>query len=470
VTPAGEGDPSSSLGDFGIDHAGRVRTAYRSKADYSEFLYRDNTPDKWKVIRRFQSQAIGWEVKGFTGDDRGVYIIDHENSDLGVLCVFSPDTGRLGPALFTPEDGEIDDLIYSPDGKRLIGLRYTNDRLRFHWFEDKYAKLQAKMERSFPDYSIGLSSISLDETRILVRTVSDRDLGAYYLLDLTKGTLGLVTPAGPKIDPAKMAHVQPITFTARDGLVIHGYLTLPLDFQPGAPGALIVHPHGGPFGIRDNWGFDPEVQLLANRGYAVLQVNYRGSGGYGSRFLHAGYREWGGKMQDDLTDGVRWTIANGYADPNRVGIFGASYGGYATLAGLVFTPELYQCGINYVGVSDLTELVRRKEAGENAGLLSFYRTTIGADSKELYDRSPVNFVERIRVPLLNAYGENDPRVDIQQWLELKSQLEKYHKDYQFMLAKDEGHGFRHTADAVAFYTKVEAFLRANLPAGPAPKG
>ena len=167
-------------------------------------------------------------------------------------------------------------------------------------------------------------------------------------------------------------------------------------------------------------------------------------------------------MQDDLSDGVKWAIEKGYADPKRVAIFGASYGGYATLAGLVFTPDLYKCGINYVGVSDLVELTRRKYEEEDAGLLSFYKQAIDSSSKELHDRSPVNFVERIRVPLLNAYGENDPRVDIAQWVELKGQLDKYHKTYEFMLAKDEGHGFAHSQDAVAFYTKVEAFLKANL--------
>ncbi len=156
-----------------------------------------------------------------------------------------------------------------------------------------------------------------------------------------------------KLEPAQLQPMQPISYTARDGLIIHGYLTLPA----GAAGhrvPLIMHPHGGPYGIRDDWGFDPEVQFLANRGYAVLQPNYRGSGGYGLDFLTAGRHEWGGKMQDDLTDGVKWAIAQGYADPARVAILGGSYGGYAALAGVTFTPELYRCAVNYVGVSDLS--------------------------------------------------------------------------------------------------------------------
>jgi dienelactone hydrolase len=462
LCPAGEGDQGSDLSDFGVDHQGEVRTASRSRGNFTEFLYRDRTTDPWKSVRKFRAQSEGWDVIGFAGEGGGVYVVDRESSDLGALRLFDPTTGALGPVLFTSDEGEIDSLVFSPDGKRLIGLRYTTDKLHFQWFEPKYANLQAKLDHSFPGQIAAISSISDDETRILVRTISDRDLGAYYLLDLTKGSLGIVTKAGPKIDPKQMAPKLPISYAARDGLTIHGYLTLPVDYVAGARVPMILHPHGGPFTIRDDWTFDPEVQFLANRGYAVLQINFRGSGGYGTRFLHAGYRQWGGTMQDDLTDGVKWAIDKGYADPSRVAVFGASYGGYATLAGLVYTPELYKCGINYVGVSDLVELVRRKSTGENAGQLSFYRETIGEDHQFLYDHSPVNFVERIRVPLLNAYGENDDRVNIAQWAALKGQLDKYHKDYDYMLAKGEGHGFRHDADAVAFYSKVEAFLKKNL--------
>ncbi|HEY5079318.1 MAG TPA: prolyl oligopeptidase family serine peptidase, partial [Opitutaceae bacterium] len=328
VTPADEGDTSSTLGDFGVDHQGRVRTARRVKGLSSELVYRDDTTGPWRTIRTFPAEHNAWAEIGFQGDGgNGVYIIDKESSDTGSLRLFDPATGTLGPALFTPVDGEIDSLIFSPDGKRLLGLRYTTEKVHYHWFEPKYANLQTRLEASFPGEAVALASISDDEKRILVRTYSDRELGAYYLLDLNKGSMGIVTTAGPKINRENMAQMTPISFVSRDGLTIHGYLTLPLDFVPGKPGPLIVHPHGGPFGIRDDWGFDPEVQLLANRGYAVLQVNYRGSGGYGKSFLFAGYREWGGKMQDDLTDSVKWAIDKGYADPHRVAIFGASYGG-----------------------------------------------------------------------------------------------------------------------------------------------
>ena len=469
LCPASDEDPNASLGDFTVDRAGQIRTAVRTKSDFAELLYREDTNAKWRVIRRYKAASPSWEVRGYTADNRGIYIYDYESAPSGALRIFDPESDSMGPAIFTPEGGEIGQvyppqsgLIFAPDDGRLIGIRYTTEKPHTYWLEKRMADLQAKLDRSFPNLSVFIGNSDDKATRFLIRTYSDRDLGSYFILDTAKGSLGLVTAVAPQLNPAAMAPMVPISFPARDGLNIPGYITLPLGAAPGKPLPFIIHPHGGPFGPRDVWGFDPEVQFLANRGYGVLQINFRGSGGYGKKFLEAGYHEWGGKMQDDLTDGVKWAIEKGYADPKRVAIFGASYGGYATLAGLVYTPELYKCGINYVGVSDLVEMTRRKFPYESPAALSYYKQAINDDPKALYQRSPVNFVDRIRVPLLNAYGENDGRVNIAKWDELKGKLDKYHKTYSFMLAKDEGHGFTRPEDAIAFYTKVEAFLKENL--------
>jgi dipeptidyl aminopeptidase/acylaminoacyl peptidase len=256
--------------------------------------------------------------------------------------------------------------------------------------------------------------------------------------------------------------MRPISYTARDGLQIHGYLTTPVGRQ-GQRGPLLVMPHGGPFGIRDSWGFDNEVQFLANRGYAVLQVNYRGSGGYGHKFLEAGYREWGGKMQDDLTDAVKWAIDQGIADPDRIGIIGASYGGYAALAGVTFTPELYKVGVNYVGVSDL-RLITRYDLQIDAVAKANYAKAVGKDPALLAARSPVEHVEKIRVPTLHAYGRNDPRVDFGHWEVLEKALKKYGKPYEILIEEKEGHGFGKQETAMRYYAKVEEFLKRHLPA------
>ena len=220
--------------------------------------------------------------------------------------------------------------------------------------------------------------------------------------------------------------------------------------------------------MRDSWGFNPEVQFLASRGYAVLQVNYRGSGGYGREFLNKGKQQWGRAMQDDLTDAVKWAIAQGYADPARVAIYGASYGGYATLVGLTLTPELYRCGVNYVGASDLdiTFKNRGDDAYTTADDFSYQREWVGATAEWRAATSPVNFVQNIRVPSLHAYGEKDPRVRIDHWSRLEAQLKKFGKPYESVTQKRQGHGFREEKASLGFYGTLEKFLAEHLgPAG-----
>ena len=295
------------------------------------------------------------------------------------------------------------------------------------------------------------------EKVFVVAVHSDVHPTEYYLLDLRGRTqLVLLGRTNSLLDPAQLQPMKEITYQARDGLTIHGYLTLPRG-AAGRKVPLVINPHGGPYGIRDYWGYNPEVQLLANRGYAVLQPNYRGSAGYGLDFLKAGRHEWGAKMQDDLTDGVQWAIAQGFADPDRICIYGASYGGYAALAGAVFTPDLYCCAVNYVGVSDIG-LIANWQHEYGQGGKAFYKMMIGDDEALIAARSPVNFVERIRIPTLHAYGENDPRVDIKNWTELESALQKYHKTYEYIRQEGEGHGFHYEEAKINFYRHLDAFL------------
>ncbi len=277
-----------------------------------------------------------------------------------------------------------------------------------------------------------------------------------------------------ELDPARLCPRKPISYTARDGVVIHGYLTLPKGAE-GRPVPLVIHPHGGPFGVRDSWGYDAEAQFLASRGYAVLQPNYRGSGGYGREFLDQGRFQWGRAMQDDLTDAVKWAVDWGVADPARVAIYGASYGGYAALAGVTLTPELYCCAVNYVGAADLE--ITFKDRGDDAYLrgsdFSYQREWVGPNAEWRAATSPVNLVERIRVPTLHAYGEKDPRVKIDHWTRLEPLLKKYGKPYEVIVERRQGHGFRDEKASVGFYRAMESFLARNLApvrAGPAPPG
>jgi dipeptidyl aminopeptidase/acylaminoacyl peptidase len=228
----------------------------------------------------------------------------------------------------------------------------------------------------------------------------------------------------------------------------------------------VLHPHGGPYSIRDEWTYNDEIQFYANRGFAVLQIDYRGSGGYGAGFQALGYKKWGLEMQDDLTDGVKWAIAQGIADPGRVVISGASYGGYATMAGLTFTPELYCAGINYVGVTNLmTQWGKYHGTVDELGLVLewFANMDKAADRQRAHDTSPCNFADRIRVPVLMAYGKNDPRVNIDQGYDMEAALKKAGKTYELVIEADEGHGFRMEPKRIAFYTKVDEFLKKYVP-------
>jgi dipeptidyl aminopeptidase/acylaminoacyl peptidase len=260
-----------------------------------------------------------------------------------------------------------------------------------------------------------------------------------------------------------MADMNPITYTTRDGLTIHGYLTIPRGSE-GKNLPLVVNPHGGPT-ARDNWGFNPEVQLLASRGYAVFQMNFRGSAGYGRSFMEAGFKEWGKKMQDDISDGVQWLVSEGIADPKRVAIYGASYGGYATLAGLTYTPELYACGIDYVGVSNLFTLMNTIPPYWEPLREMFYEMVGNPkeDSLHLREVSPIFHVDNIKAPLFVAQGANDPRVKKAESDQIVEALRARGLDVPYMVKENEGHGFQNEENRFEFYKAMLGFLKQHLP-------
>jgi dipeptidyl aminopeptidase/acylaminoacyl peptidase len=454
-------DPAEDASDLVVDNVGNVRARFRMLGDKAIFEAR--RPDGlYKKVREFPVTDPGWSVHSeVAADNETLYLLTHDTTDTNALQTYKLQDRVLSPVLFqAPADGEINGIMLSYDRGKLYGVSYTTDKSYYHWFDDSRARLQAQIDAALPGAFNQVISETPDEKVLVIHSASDTSPGAYYLLDLRRTALMPIGQYNPFIKASQMRPMQPISYTARDGMVIHGYLTLPVG-ATGKPVPLILNPHGGPYGIRDDWGFNPEVQFLANRGYAVLQVNYRGSGGYGQRFLLAGKHEWGRKMQDDLTDAVHWAIDQHIADPERVAIYGASYGGYAALAGVTFTPELFRCGVNYVGVSDLAVLNRHTYGGDR-GTGLYFADWIENDAKSMRERSPVNFIERIRVPTLHAYGENDPRVDIDNWKELKGQLDKYQKPYEFIRVDAEGHGFRKEENRLKFYRAMETFLAANL--------
>ncbi len=450
------------------DRAGVVRVAIENDENdfHSSIKYRSDEKSPWKEIARMPNDAPGWMPIAFDGDNRTLIIRSDVDRKTRALYTYDPEAMRITGTL--AEDPLYDipgGTIYSAKKKKIVGVRYDAEKPKTVWLDPEFKALQASLDAALPDTLNTISSFTDDETVFIVTASSDRDPGSFYLYDAKANSLSLLARRFPQVDPTQMAEMRPISFTARDGMQLYGYLTIPAGRElKKLP--MIINPHGGPYGPRDSWGFNRELQFLANRGYLVLQVNFRGSGGYGRAYEEAGYRQWGLAMQDDLTDGVKWAIDQGLADPQRVAIYGASYGGYATLAGLVYTPELYVCGVNYVGATDI----------ERVGfMLGFNNMTKPRqqfmsrrwlhplkDAKQIYDTSPVNFVQNIRVPLLMAYGEYDPRVTIDHGVVLEDALKKHGKTYKNIVVGNEGHGFNKFENRMAFYREMDAFFAEHL--------
>ncbi len=449
-------------GKFDGNGVFRLRSSLEGKTLVWE--HRATNSDRFRRVAThpFHGYAEQWEPKAFAADNITLWLVSREEHDRGALYAVDTRTWERGPALFVPPEGEILNLVTSPDGSRLVGVRYETERPRYHWFDEKSANLHAKLAATFVGCDIEYPILSKDNDVTLISVRHDREPGVFYVLDQKAGSLTQFKRVR-EIDPTRLAAMKPIRYTARDGLEIHGYLTVPRGME-GKRVPLIMHPHGGPFGVRDSWGYTADVQFLASRGYAVLQPNYRGSGGYGRDFINKGRQQWGRAMQDDLTDGVQWAIAQGIADPKRIAIYGASYGGYASLAGAMLTPDLYACAVNYVGAADL-ELTfwRRGEDAWRSGDEFNYRTEwVGATRIWRDATSPILLVDRLKIPTLHAYGAEDPRVVIDHWTRLEPQLKRLGKPYQSIVEAQQGHGFRNEVAAIAFAAALEKFLAAHL--------
>ncbi len=464
LSPVFEFRDSERFAHYVFDHRGQLRLRARLQGPSLIWEHRSDDRQAFKEVARhpFHGYVETWQPRAFAADNTTLWLVSHAEHDRGALHAVDTRTFDLGAPVFVPPEGEIDRLIVSPGHTRLLGVRYEFEREHHHWFDADRGALQERLARTFAGCDIQETSVSDDGRVSLIWAGHDREPGVYYVLDRTAGSLELFKRMR-ELDPARLSPRRPIRYPARDGLTIHGYLTVPRG-SDGRNLPLVVHPHGGPFGVRDSWGYDTDAQFLASRGYAVLQPNFRGSGGYGRDFVNRGRHQWGRAMQDDLTDGVKWAIAEGIADPRRVAIYGASYGGYASLMGVMLTPELYTCAVNYVGASDLE--ITFKQRGEDEWRFgrdfSYQREWVGPTREYRDETSPLRFVERIRVPTLHVYGAEDPRVKINHWSRLEPLLKKHGKEYQAIVEGQQGHGFRDQDASISFYAALEAFLAANL--------
>jgi len=346
----------------------------------------------------------------------------------------------------------------------LIAVRYLFERQSVHALTHDFAAVLAQLEK-ISEGDLGRISSDDSGRRWVVSFTHDRDPDATYLYDHSTGESRLLFRPYPHLDPEQLAPMQPVAITARDGLPLHSYLTLPVGVEPkGLPLVLIVH--GGPW-YRDSWGYDAGVQLLANRGFAVLQVNFRGSLGYGKSFLKAAIGEFAGKMHDDLIDGVNWAVDHGYADPDRTGILGGSYGGYAALVGVTFTPDVFAAAVDYVGIADLANFMRTLPAVARPHLANNWHLYVGDpdDPAQLADmtaRSPISKVDQIRTPLLVAQGTNDVRVVRAESDNLVAALRDRGVQVEYLIQKGEGHGAVNPETVIEMWHAFTSFLTQHL--------
>lgn len=444
------------------DHDGKLRVANAIVDGVNnQILYRETEDQPFQpVLTTNFKETVSFAV--FTPDNKMVYALTNIGRDKTALVLMDPKTCEEKEVLYMNDKYDISDLNYSEKKNRLtvVACEGHKDMIR-HYFDKEEEEIRKKLEAQLPGYNVGVTSMSKDENIRMIYAGNDRTYGTYYLYNVKENKLTKVADIAPWIKEEEMCAMNPITYTSRDGLTIEGYLTLPKGYtmENAKNLPVVVNPHGGPW-IRDSWGYNPEVQFLASRGYAVLQMNFRASTGYGRKFTELGYKQWGQTMQNDITDGVKWLIKEGIADPKRVAIYGASYGGYATLAGVTFTPDLYACAVDYVGVSNLLSFMNTIPPYWKP-LLDMMHEMIGdpETDKEMMEKySPVFHVDQIKAPLFIAQGANDPRVNKAESDQMVEALKKRGVEVEYMVKENEGHGFSNEENKFDFYRSMEKFL------------
>ena len=443
------------------DHEGELRVARVTDGVNTGLLYRETEKDAFQVLSRTNfKESLGPIF--FTFDNKNLYVISNMGRDKAAIYEYDVKTKEHIRLIYEHPEVDVSGLLSSKKRKKITGVVYITDRRYYHFFDQEREQLQRQLEERLPGYEVVVTSMSDDERKVLVRSSNDKSFGAYYYFNRDANEFIKLADISPWLNEEELAEMKSITYRSRDGLTIHGYLTLPKGLRPKRLPA-IINPHGGPW-ARNTWGYNPEVQFLANRGYAVLQVNFRTSTGYGREFWEAGFKQWGLAIQNDISDGVKWIIHEGIADPKRVGIYGGSYGGYATLAGLAFTPDLYACGVDYVGISNIFSWLKSIPPYWKPYLEMMYEMVGHPESdKELLVRtSPVFHANKIKVPLFVAQGANDVRVPKAESDQIVEALRKRGIDVLYMVKENEGHGFMNEENRFDFYRAMEKFLAKHL--------
>ena len=424
-------------------------------------MVRDGTGDAWRPLLQYgQDDSLTTSPIAFTLDGKGMWMVSSVGANAGRLVRYDIATGSTEVVAEDPQY-DVAGVRLHPDTREPQAVVFVKERSEHQVLDPEIAEDIATLQALDPG-DLNLSGHDDADRTWLAAYMNDDGPVRYYAYDRDSRQATFLFEHQPALSQYQLAKMEPFSFTARDGLTIHGYLTFPPgQGRENLPTVLNVH--GGPWG-RDTWGFDPEAQWLANRGYLCVQVNFRGSTGYGKDFVNAGDKEWGAKMHDDLLDAVAWVVDHGHADPEKVAIYGGSYGGYAALVGAAFTPDVFACAVDIVGPSNLKTLIESIPPYW-APMIAQFHTRVGNPETEeefMWERSPLSRAGDIRIPLLIAQGANDPRVKQAESEQIVAALKEKGIDHEYMLFADEGHGFAKPENRLKFFAAAERFLAKHL--------
>lgn len=449
-----------NITEFYADSAGRLRLALTSDGVDETLIYRDSEKENFIPVmtNNFKTSI---QVLGFSKDSC-IYVLTNQNRDKKALVELNCKTGKEHKVLYSHPLVDISEAEFSRSRNKMVFAGYETWKKERYFLDDETKSMYSQLETLLPGSEIKITDQDSAEKKFIIRTFTDRNPGTFYLYTAADNKLVRLSDVNPSLKEDEMAPMRPVSFKSRDGLTINGYLTLPVG-KTGKNLPVVILPHAGP-STRNTWGYNSEVQFLANRGFGVFQVNFRGSTGYGKAFWIAGFKEWGGKIQNDITDGVKWLISEGIADPERLGIYGSSFGGFSALHGLCFNPDLYQCGASYSGLTNLFTYVK--------GIPPYYKPyqqmyfqMVGdpeADADYFRNTSPIFHTDKIKVPVLIAQGTKDPRVNVNETNQFVKELKKRKIPVTYILKEDERHYFKKPENRIEFYQQLEKFLEDNL--------
>ena len=457
--------PLDGVWEWYADDQGIVRMGTGWRINKLRVLYRKSPDERFREIARIgeDDKDKVWEVSRIVGGSDEAYILDEDEQGRRELVRYNLATRTKLETIYHNDQWDVTDAWLDDAGKP-YAVDFTDDRDRRVWLEPTMAKLQGEFEKALKADEVWVGSRARDRSRMLVFAGGEADPGAYYVYDAGKRALAHFATMRPELDTQWLARPKPVSYTARDGTKVAGYLTLPRG-RPASDLPLILMPHGGPFGVRDKLRYDDEIQFLANRGYAVLQPNFRGSGGYGSAFEDKGEGQIGRAMQDDIDDAMDWAVKQGIADKERVCVIGASYGGYAAMWAVLRNPERYRCAASFAGVTDWKKMLKYDaKFFSRKGARKWKTRVTGEPDFDLDEVSPARTIARLKRPLLVAHGKRDTNVPFSQYKMLLAEAQKSGVTLDQLVFEEAGHGFDRPEDEERWLSGLETFLKKHNPA------